>query len=76
MCLLQVLLALSLYTIPTLGGKTSSKHFCSVITLFLDDLKLQVVTIATSHTEGYERFMRSSNMFSLDVEVGVIKQFT
>ena len=34
-----------------------------------DKLKLRVVTIATSETDGYQRFMRSAKLFNLDVEV-------
>ena len=36
-----------------------------------DNLRLQVVTVATRATDGYERFMRSVNLFKLDVEVSL-----
>ena len=39
-----------------------------------DDLKLQVVTIATDETDGFKRFMRSAKIFDLDVEVCVCVQ--
>ncbi len=31
--------------------------------------RLQVITVATSETDGYERFMRSVRLFDIDVEV-------
>lgn len=34
-----------------------------------DDLRLQIVTIATEETDGYHRFMRSARLFDLNVEV-------
>ena len=34
-----------------------------------DDLRLQIVTIATEETDGYHRFMRSVRLFDLNVEV-------
>ena len=46
---------------------TELKHL--TIVLFADDLRLQVVTIATEKTDGYHRFMRSSRLFDLNVEV-------
>ena len=33
-------------------------------------LQLKVVTIATNETDGFQRFMRSAEMFDIDVEVG------
>ena len=34
------------------------------------ELRLKVVTIATDETDGYKRFLRSTQMFGIDVEVG------
>jgi hypothetical protein len=34
-----------------------------------EGLRLKVVTIATNETDGYKRFMRSTQMFDIDVEV-------
>lgn len=43
-----------------------------IFPMFLaEGLKLRVVTIATSETDGYQRFMRSAKLFDLDVEVSV-----
>ena len=39
------------------------------VTLIADELKLKVVTIATNETDGYERFMRSAELFGIDVQV-------
>lgn len=39
------------------------------LTFYTDDLRLQVVTIATEKTDGYHRFMRSAQLFDLNVEV-------
>lgn len=36
-----------------------------------DSLRLQVVTVATRATDGYERFMRSVDLFNLDVQVSL-----
>ena len=32
-----------------------------------------MVTIATSETDGYQRFIRSAKLFDLDVEVGLLQ---
>lgn len=47
------------------------KYKCVGVFTFVlgDELRLQVVTVATSETDGYERFMRSARLFDLDVEV-------
>ena len=36
-----------------------------------DETKLQVLTVATSETDGYQRFMRSVRLLDLDVEVSL-----
>ena len=43
-----------------------------VAVILLEDLRLRVVTIATSETDGYQRFIRSARLFDLDVEVGAL----
>ena len=50
---------------------TSAHVICIglLITLCADDLRLQIVTIATEETDGYHRFMRSVRLFDLNVEV-------
>lgn len=50
---------------------TSAHVICIglLITLCADDLRLQIVTIATEETDGYHRFMRSARLFDLNVEV-------
>ena len=40
-----------------------------LLELCADDLRLQIVTIATEETDGYHRFMRSVRLFDLNVEV-------
>ena len=43
-----------------------------LIFVLVEGLRLRVVTIATSETDGYQRFIRSAKLFDLDVEVGVL----
>lgn len=38
------------------------------------DIRLQVVTVATRETDGYERFMRSAKMYDLNVEVMILRR--
>ena len=45
------------------------------VLLHAEELKLRVVTIATSETDGYKRFMRSAKLFDLNVEVCVQVNF-
>lgn len=40
-----------------------------LLVLCADDLRLQIVTIATEETDGYHRFMQSARLFDLNVEV-------
>lgn len=43
-----------------------------LVATIIEDLRLRVVTIATSETDGYQRFIRSARLFDLDVEVGAL----
>ncbi len=43
--------------------------FMCALVWYADNLQLKVVTVATAETDGYRRFMRSANMFNLDVQV-------
>lgn len=47
----------------------ASKYVFNSFFFYTDDLRLQVVTIATEKTDGYHRFMRSAQLFDLNVEV-------
>jgi len=47
----------------------ASKCVFNSFFFYTDDLRLQVVTIATEKTDGYHRFMRSAQLFDLNVEV-------
>ena len=44
----------------------------AIILYYIEELRLRVVTIATSETDGYQRFIRSARLFDLDVEVGAL----
>ena len=43
-----------------------------ILCFIVEGLRLRVVTIATSETDGYQRFIRSAKLFDLDVEVSVL----
>lgn len=43
-----------------------------IFSVLVEGLRLRVVTIATSETDGYQRFIRSAKLFDLDVEVGIL----
>ena len=59
--------------ITCMQHKNSSKVIGAIILFFIvEGLRLRVVTIATSETDGYQRFIRSAKLFDLDVEVSVL----
>ncbi len=58
------------HTFPKLT--TSLVHPINMTTVIIGNNVLRVITVATSETDGYERFMYTAKMFNLDVKVRAI----